>query len=97
MSAEEKSEVYPSTLNEAIDLYYYSYGNGRGGFDNLSLSKFKDIVETFVNDYGNPAWSEEDESMRIRCIGILSKCYMGELPTEVEEELNWLKDRLGSY
>ena len=36
-------------------------------------------------------WSEEDESMRTRCIGILGKCYMGELPTKVEEELNWLK------
>ena len=35
-------------------------------------------------------WSEEDESMRTRCIGILGKCYMGELPTKVEEELNWL-------
>lgn len=36
-------------------------------------------------------WTEEDESMRTRCIGILGKCYMGELPTKVEEELNWLK------
>ena len=39
----------------------------------------------------NPAWSDEDEYMHIRCIGILAKCYMGELPTKVEEELNWLK------
>ena len=37
------------------------------------------------------SWSEEDESMLTRCIGILGKCYMGELPTKVEEELNWLK------
>ena len=39
----------------------------------------------------NLTWSEKDESMRTRCIGILGKCYMGELPTKVEEELNWLK------
>ena len=42
-------------------------------------------------------WSEEDESMYIRTLGILGKCYMGELPTKVEEELNWfksLKDRV---
>lgn len=37
------------------------------------------------------AWSEEDESMYIRTLDILGKCYMGELPTKVEEELNWLK------
>lgn len=37
------------------------------------------------------SWSEKDESMLTRCIGILGKCYMGELPTKVEEELNWLK------
>jgi len=36
-------------------------------------------------------WSEKDESMHTRCIGVLGKCYMGELPTKVEEELNWLK------
>lgn len=36
-------------------------------------------------------WSEDDESMLTRCIGILGKCYMGELPTKVEEELEWLK------
>ena len=36
-------------------------------------------------------WSEEDKSMYIRTLGILGKCYMGELPTKVEEELEWLK------
>ena len=36
-------------------------------------------------------WSEEDESMYTRTIGILGKCYMGELPTKVEDELKWLK------
>lgn len=43
-------------------------------------------------------WSEEDESMYTRTLGILGKCYIGELPTKVEEELNWfktLKERIG--
>lgn len=61
---ENKSEQkpYPETLDKAIELYYYSYGNGKGGFNNLSLEKFKDITKTFVDDYGGKsAWSEEDE------------------------------------
>lgn len=36
-------------------------------------------------------WGAEDESMLTRCIGILGKCYMKELPNKVEEELIWLK------
>jgi hypothetical protein len=36
-------------------------------------------------------WNEEDESMLTRCIGILGKCYMKELPNKVKEELIWLK------
>lgn len=53
---------YPETLDRAIELYYYSYGNGKGGFDNLSFEKFKGIIKTFVEDYGiESAWSEEDE------------------------------------
>ena len=36
-------------------------------------------------------WTEEDKSMYIRTLGILGKCYMGELPTKVEEELKWFK------
>jgi hypothetical protein len=39
-------------------------------------------------------WSEEDENMYTRTLGILGKCYMGQLPTKVEDELNWLKYRL---
>ena len=38
-----------------------------------------------------PAWNEEDESMYVRTLGVLGKCYIGELPIEVEEELKWLK------
>lgn len=37
------------------------------------------------------AWSEEDESMYTRTLGILGKCYMGQLPTKVEDELKWFK------
>lgn len=36
-------------------------------------------------------WTEEDESMYTRTLGILGKCYMGQLPTKVEDELKWLK------
>ena len=54
--------VYPHylALDEAIRLYYYTYGNGKGGFDYISLPKFQDIVEEFVKNYGQkPAeWSE---------------------------------------
>ena len=39
-------------------------------------------------------WTEEDESMYTRTLGILGKCCMGHIPTEVEEELNWFKSRL---
>ena len=62
-SDKSEQEPYPETLDKAIDLYYYTYGNGREGFDHLSLEQFKDIVKTFVDDYGmqKPAWSEEDE------------------------------------
>ena len=64
-SDKSEQEPYPETLDKAIDLYYYTYGNGRGGFDHLSLEKFKDIVKMFVDDYGmqKPAWSEEDEDI----------------------------------
>ena len=59
---EIEQSPYPKTLDKAIELYYYSYGNGKGGFNNLSFENFKDIVKTFVEDYGNkPTWSEEDE------------------------------------
>jgi hypothetical protein len=40
------------TLDEAINLYYFSYDNNNGGFDSLSLEQFKDIVKTFIEDYG---------------------------------------------
>lgn len=45
------NESNPETLDKAVDLYYFTYGNGKGGFDYLSLDKFRDIVKTFVEDY----------------------------------------------
>ena len=52
-----EQKAYPKALDEAVDLYYFSYGNNKGGFDNLSLEKFRDIVKTFIEDYGNKkAW-----------------------------------------
>jgi len=39
----------------------------------------------------NIEWSEEDEGMYLRTIGILGTCRLGILPTKVEEELKWLK------
>ena len=44
-----------------------------------------------ISEMKKYTWSEEDESMLTRCIGILGKCYMKELPNKVEEELIWLK------
>jgi len=58
--------------------------------ENTILDWIKSL-EDRVQPQQKQEWSEEDESMRTRCIGILGKCYMGELPTKVEEELNWLK------
>lgn len=61
--SEKDEKPYPETLEKAIDLYYYTYGNGNGGFNNLSLEKFKDIVKTFIKDYSEQKsveWSEED-------------------------------------
>lgn len=56
------NSVYPPSLEEAIQLYYGTYGNGKGGFDHISLPKFQDIVKTFVKDYGQKftEWSDKD-------------------------------------
>jgi len=82
-----EQKPYPETLDKAIELYYYSYGNGKGGFDKLSLEQFKDIVKIFIEDYGNKStWNEEDEKMLdsiIDCIDGL--CFID------SDQLNWLK------
>lgn len=59
-----ENSVCPHSLDEAIQLYYSTYGNGKGGFDHISLPKFQDIVEEFVKDYGQKPteWSNEDEN-----------------------------------
>lgn len=74
---------YPETLEKAIDLYYYSYGNGKEEFEHLSLEKFRDIVHTFVNDYGQKStWSKEDEEKLNSIIEVLG---------EDSLLVNWLK------
>ena len=81
---------YPETLEKAIDLYYYSYGNGKGEFEHLSLEKFRDIVYTFVSDYGQKPveWSEDDDN----------DAWMNDIISKVENnlqlnkaEIDWLK------
>ena len=86
---------YPETLEKAINLYYYSYGNGKGEFEHLSLEKFRDIVHTFVSDYGqNPAWSEEDEANLDYLIDFCNGYYNGNKPVLTESTArslsNWL-------
>lgn len=49
----------------------------------------KDAIHKKYNTHAE--WTEEDESMYTRTLGILGKCYMGQLPTKVEDELKWLK------
>lgn len=38
-----------------------------------------------------PAWSEEDESLRLRTIGALETCKIGSPTKCVDEQINWLK------
>lgn len=53
--------------------------------------EFLKSLKDRVQPQSKQEWSEEDKSMYIRTLGILGKCYMGELPTKVEEELKWFK------
>lgn len=70
-----------------LELMVLSFSN-----DDSYRKKFFDWLKSLKDRVQpQPKWSEEDEAMRTRCIGVLGKCYMGELPTKVEEELNWLK------
>ena len=84
--ADEKP--YPETLEKAIDLYYYSYGNGKGEFEHLSLEKFRDIVHTFVSDYGQKPWSEEDE---LNLSEALHHIRMYNLANKADKLDKWLK------
>jgi len=88
----EKEEIYPETLEDAIRLYYDTYGNGNYGFDNLSLEKFKDIVYMFVTDYGKkyPAWSEDDEKILNLIIARLHS-HPNVEAEEYGKDYHWLK------
>ena len=91
-----EQEPYPETLDKAIDLYYYTYGNGKGGFDHLSLEKFKGIVKMFVDDYGmqNHAWSEEDDAIRNDLINYFRGSALETPEKEVIDFLKSLKERV---
>ena len=87
---------YPETLEKAIDLYYNSYGNGEGEFEHLSLEKFRDIVLTFVSDYGQkPAWSEEDKKIGKELTDFCIKCSQGSTVVNSQNDFtrwaDWLK------
>lgn len=89
-----ENSVYPHSLDEAIQLYYSTYGNGKGGFDHISLPKFQDIVEEFVKSYGQKptGWSEEDKYILKNIRDFVKENTIN--PNRVncaEECLNWLK------
>ena len=62
--------------------------------ENQLDSKQINWIKSLKSRVQSQEWSEEDKSMYTRTLGVLGKCYMGQLPTKVEEELNWLKYRL---
>lgn len=93
---EQKSAI--GDIDKMIDDYANNKERGNEEFGKpvpCMIRAYKqgleDAVSTFNLSEQNLAWSEEDESMYTRTLGILGKCYMGELPTKVEEELNWFK------
>ena len=89
---------YPETLEKAIDLYYYSYGNGKGEFEHLSLEKFKDIVYTFVSNYGQKPveWNEEDERMYKGLHNLIYSTPYCDSRKELSDFLDSLKNRVQS-
>ena len=89
-----ENSVCPHSLDEAIQLYDSTYGNGKGGFDHISLPKFQDIVEEFVKDYGQKptGWSEKDEHIIKNIYDFVKENTI--VPHRVkcaEECLDWLK------
>lgn len=68
-----------------------SFFGENAGLDPNDTASIKEQAELLLELAPKQEWSEEDESMYVRTLGILGKCYMGELPTKVEEELNWFK------
>lgn len=68
-----------------------SFFGENAGLDPNDTDIIKEQAELLLELAPKTEWSEEDESMYTRTLGILGKCYMGQLPTKVEEELKWLK------
>ena len=83
-------------VEKAIELYYSTYGNGNGGFDNLSLEKFKDIVKTFVEDYSKQKpveWGEEEKARIERITSFVWNNRKGDTSEiyQQEQDIAWLK------
>lgn len=93
-----ENSVYPHSLDEAIQLYYSTYGNGKGGFDHISLPKFQDIVEEFVKSYGQKptGWSEEDEKMMRYVIGSIDSNISDSNFKNIRIWFEFIKDRVQS-
>ena len=96
---EENAELtdFESALFSAFSYAWQEYLSGK----EVNVAKWAkehsaELLEV-AREQKSAVWSEEDESMRTRCIGILARCYMGELPTKVEEELNWFKSLKDRY
>ena len=68
-----------------------SFFGENAGLDPNDTDTIKEQAELLLELAPKTEWSEEDESMYTRTLGILGKCYMGKLPTKVEEELKWFK------
>lgn len=85
--SEEDEKLYISAL------WHIKYSCGNGGHDSGEYEVYNWLksIKDRVQPQSKQEWSEEDKSMYIRTLGILGKCYMGELPTKVEEELKWFK------
>ena len=85
--SEEDEKLYISAL------WHIKNSCGNGGKDNGEYEVYNWLksLKDRVQPQPKQEWSEEDKSMYIRTLGILGKCYMGELPTKVEEELKWFK------
>ena len=79
------------------------YANCKGVYDKHIAWLEKQGEQNLANsaktckDEQKPAWSEEDESMRVRTIGALSSCLLSEVPEEVTKEINWLKSLKERY
>lgn len=83
--SEDDEKLYISAL------WHIKNSCGNGGHDSGEYEVYNWLKSLKDRVQPKQEWSEEDKSMYIRTLGILGKCYMGELPTKVEEELKWFK------